>query len=209
VKVQIGKDSTRSSDSTSTDYSFSSSTRHSTESAVRLTVRGTRVENELADLAVVVQYFAREVGGPASRIEPIEQAVRFAHLPVLDVREVFVDLPPVTTSRSSRDYRSFGYRSSSDRGRQFYGLIVSVFKDDNSLAYQGATAHHLLSYASRAKPETREVKRKIYEEARRRYDEARDAYFREMTDEGLRSAYEDARKAYDRARDEYDRHDGD
>ena len=200
--------------SSSTDAYYSSSTTSKSSSIIhraRVSVRASVRDTELQDLLLTVQFFAKDASRSAGKIEPMLVSVKRACIPTLSNQSVHIDFPPVSVSNSSYSYySSYSSSSSSRSGREFYGLIVSVFGPDGQMLYQAATVSHLKATARAAVPRlSREDLRRRYEALRDEYNRARDAHYADTSDQSLNEAYRAASAAYEEARGAYYGYEGD
>ncbi|OVE73451.1 hypothetical protein BVX94_03870, partial [bacterium B17] len=125
---------------------------------VRLQVR-TAASSINEDFDVYVEYYSKPVGSSGS-IEP--ELFGTHHIPIegLDSKYWYIDCKPVSLSireykRRSR-YRSTYYSTSSyysDKGGEFYGIIVSAYDKEGNLTYQGCSNSKLATVATAEKPE--------------------------------------------------------
>jgi hypothetical protein len=63
-----------------------------------------------------------------------------------------LDCPPFGYYSSSYKYRSAYHSSTSRYGREFLGVVVSIFGGDGTLLYQGASQNALEKYAATRVP---------------------------------------------------------
>jgi hypothetical protein len=116
-----------------------------------------------------------------------------------------VELPPVITSSSSSRYRGYEYGTASNMGQDFYGIVVSIFDDTGSLAYQGASSDTLEKMGIAEMPKEKPVLdiRERFQAARDAYYKARAAHNATPNNEVLRDAYLSAGKEFTAVRDVY------
>lgn len=177
----------------------------STACVVRLAIRSADTRTVLADMDVVVQYYARPAGKGAGRVNPALYAIKHVHLPTSDASYTYVDFPPVSLSKSTYDFRSAWDVHSSSQGSEFYGIIVGIFDADNQLVFQGVSSRQLVDLAKPTKPTNVEQKRIARDAARRKYEAARSAFFADTGNRNLREAYRLAERAYHKAEEAYNR----
>jgi hypothetical protein len=165
------------------------------ELLVRLTLRATPAFGSLSNVAVAVQYFGKPMGGQKADAAPA--AVRRARLERLGASPVVLDFAPVW----------FG--AAPGGGREFCGLIVSVFGAGEELLYQGVTARSLGEFSSpkqigKTREELIADTRRQYEAVRTAFIRAQEAYLAAVDDERLKAEFKAARQAHAEARAVFD-----
>ena len=135
-------------------WSSSKSTAGSREHFLRLSLRSKRTDQVVDNPTIVIQYFAKRAAAKG-KVSPEVLSVEHITLPRLTSQYVHIDLAPVTTKKSTYKYRSglnYGgrYRTyhKTERGNEFYGVIVSVFDGEGKLVSQGASTSILENLAS-------------------------------------------------------------
>jgi|GEM_PF-4033828 len=162
---------------------------------VRLTLRTVPALGTVSNVLVQVQYFARQTG--RQKIIPEQVAVKRVAIDELGTTPVIVDMTPVTLT-VSRPHPAGGY------GREFYGVIVSVFDSHQRLLSQGYSARALEDLATqqplgKSREELILTARQRYEAVRAEYIRARDAYLSAVDDEKLKDAFKAASRAHEAA----------
>lgn len=133
--------------------SSSKSKSGSTAHRVRLNIRTTASDAVLENATVVVEYYTKESTASAGKVVPHKALVKLITVPKIDSQGVFIDCPEISTYRYSYRYTSAfsdTYRSKS--GQEFYGVIVSVFESDKSLAFQAVSKQPLDDLAAKEIP---------------------------------------------------------
>lgn len=153
ASVSMGESGGPSRSSYSSMYSSSSSQSGTTTHHVRIGLRSASTQYRFGGGTLVVQYFAKDLGSQGKAV-PRLSATQSIPLPAIEVsKPVTVDCAPVLLYSRSYKYRSYyGGRYSSESGMDLYGLAVSVFESDGTLAYQAASSTSLDALAIDAAP---------------------------------------------------------
>lgn len=190
---------------TSSDHSSYSSSRSSRKNdyiLVSMRVTGEELEN----LRLYVQYFAKSVGRSQGKVVPREVKSIMVPVKKLGADYVYVEFPPVCTEAASTSYRhslSSSYSSSASKsGQTFYGVVISVFDYEGKPVYQSAGPATLDKVARQEAPNMKKLEgvmvaqREKVENTRRDYDNARTTYYKDSGNHENRRKYESSRDAY-------------
>jgi len=135
-------------------YSSSRSESGSTSSRVRLGLKTVTSSSVIENLTVVVEYYSKTVKSTSGKMSVEKMLAKRIKVPKVDVQGVWIDCPEASTYKSSYRYTSSygsGYRYS--YGREFYGVIISVFESDKKLAFQAVTGSALDELATSEMPD--------------------------------------------------------
>lgn len=117
---------------------------------VRASLRTAKSGVQKRDLQLQIQYYAKPAGGSG---DPRLVTTRYAEIPALDTRQVYVDLSLVSIDSLSRSVSIGPFRDHSKTvGDKFYGYIVSVLDSEGALQYQGASSTTLAKLATVPEP---------------------------------------------------------
>ena len=190
---------------TSSGHSSYSSSRSSRKNDyIQVSMRATG--GDLENLRLYVQYFAKSVGRSQGKVVPKE--VRSVMVPVkkLGADYVYVEFPPVCTEAASTTYRhslSSSYSSSGSKsGQTFYGVVVSVFDYEGKPVYQSAGPATLDQIARKEAPNFKgkegelNMQREKVENCKRDYDNARNTYYKDTSNQENKRKYDSARDSY-------------
>jgi hypothetical protein len=120
--------------------------------STRVTVRASG-SAEIEGATLAVQWFTRDLSSKGGgRIVPEEAMSSVTPLPTLTSQGMVLDGPPFGYYSSSYKYRSAYHSSTSRYGREFLGVVVSIFGGDGTLLYQGASQNALEKYAATRVP---------------------------------------------------------
>ncbi len=123
--------------------------RDISEYGVRLNMKASG--ETLRNTTIAVEYFGTQ-SGSGTLVPQVIRTDTF-HLPALTGSKIYVDLPKFTIHKDSVTHAGFrGHTTKEKTGMSFYGLSVSIFKDDGSFAYQGITQSNLKDYALKSMP---------------------------------------------------------
>lgn len=159
VSAMLGAVSDEERNTDASSYSVSKSKSGSTSSRVRVGLKTVASGSVMENLTVVVEYYCKDVRANSGKIAPEKMLVKHVSVPKVDVQGVWVDCPEASTFKSSYSYTSgWGSSSKEKSGKEFYGVIISVFESDKTLAFQAVTGSALDEFATTAMPEEKEWK---------------------------------------------------
>ncbi len=120
-----------------------------THTFARLSLRSSTSSKVLEEAQVVVQYFAVPANKSSSRDIDVALDCRL-EMPRLDGTARVVDCPALELGDLERTHlgRSSGFNQV-QRGQKYYGIAVSVFQNDGTLAYQGISHSSLEDHVVR------------------------------------------------------------
>jgi hypothetical protein len=102
----------------------------------------------------VVEYYSKEVKTTAGKIVPEKMLAKCITVPKVGADGVWIDCPEASVYKSSyRSTYSYGYSSRYKSGREFYGIVLSVFESDKTIAYQAVTGGTLDALAPTEPPD--------------------------------------------------------
>ncbi len=207
VRGRMATESDMSSTRSSSYFHRSSSRTGSQQYHLQLGVRSASTTDSFRGTRLLVDYYGRPADGGGQRLVPRLLSSQFIDLPVLDAeRWVYVTLAPVSVQSSyHRSSSSFMGTSTSRRGQEFHGVVVSVFDENDALIYQGSCSRDLDSAAPAEFPQEQMHNRAV-QAARQRMDSARlamDHARRTQTEGGSSDAYQQAWREYSEAQQEY------
>ncbi len=146
------------------------------------------------DTMAIVEIFSKQATG-GGKIKPTRIAKKRVKLSVISHDRFFVDVAPFTITSLKT--------SSSSSGSKFYGVIVSLYNKEGSLAYQGASATPLKELAVvETDVDGRNLLARL-ERARETSEKARVAYSKDIANLALREIYEAALKTVSMLQSQY------
>ncbi|NLB56509.1 MAG: hypothetical protein GX811_12260 [Lentisphaerae bacterium] len=182
----------------------------STTHCIRLALKTRNLQEIIQSPMVVIQYFARDISaGQIKKITPEQFDVQHIKLSRIEGQPTYIDLPETSTYKRQLQFRSnYGHSATHRAGKRYYGVIVSVFGDDNTLIYQCSTEESLARPATAEMPEeSRESHiarlRNRMDTAQRVMQNARQTMNKAKGDPKLRKEFFDAQNEYERARREF------
>ena len=208
VVATVGKKSGITTSSSSTIYTATHERSGSIQNFIRVTVKTSNASSVLENGKMVIQAFGKNVSGKGASTELRTDVVK---LPKLEVNKVVtVELPPVvTTMKSVRSISSdsdYGVTGASKTGKDFYGIVVSVFDEAGTIVYQGASSDNLEKLGIAEMPKEKpsgEVLRERFMASRDAFYQARSSYASSPGSETVRSAYLAASNDFAVAREAY------
>ena len=121
---------------------------------VRLFLKTTGTSLTVENVTLVVEYYSKDLRSGSGKITPERMLVEHIRIPRIDFQGIAVDCPDVSTYQSSYSYSSAWGGSHKDKiGREFYGIVVSVFEQDKSICYQAVSGSALDRFAGTDIPE--------------------------------------------------------
>ena len=110
---------------------------------LQLAVRAPEEPGGLRDTVAVAQYFASDASASIGSTTVREFSQDLIQLPPLHQDWLHVVCPPVETWGVERDVFARQYRRATRAGLRFEGVVVSVFKANGTLLYQGCSDRSL------------------------------------------------------------------
>lgn len=167
---------------------------------LRIALKMMPAHDVLEQATLVVQYFSKDATA-RGRIDPILKSIKRVPLQKVDTSTTCVVFPPVETAFRKEKIGRNPWR---DTGSELYGVLISIYNADGSLAFQGASVRGLNDEASATLlPESKEEQLvNIQEEfagVSQRFIEARDAHVLNPGDATLQAAYQKALAERNRA----------
>jgi len=147
--------------------SYSSSTKRKyvkTANTVYVSLRAVSSKASVTAARIVIQVFSKSVSEKGS-VDAKQERIARVRLAELGTDWITVATPRVNITRYTRES---SYSGSSRGGREFYGIVVSVFDGDGKLVYQGFEGNALEKLAPGEVPKEGES-----EAPRRKLDTAR------------------------------------
>ncbi len=152
---------------------------------------------------VYIQLFSRSVARKGN-VTPSQLAGHAVALPGLDAATVTIDCPEVKTGKYEDRYSSYS-SSSTKKGGEFYGILISVFDAQGALLYQAASGNALNDFAPTKPPKTKSSASEGAQSALSQLEQDYYAAMRKYRHEGgseRQKAMTEARQAYLEARRE-------
>ena len=183
------------------DYSRTKIESGEIDTLLRLKLKTQGRNKVIHEPLVLVQYFATELAARGI-VKPVHIDTEPVRLTALTDEEITIDFPAITLrkheSRSRVDY-SGTYTSKS--GREFHGLMITIFNKDYEIIHQTVTHNSLQDSGELAVAQAKTAESKIHLNiARRAYEMARDAYYTADSEDPKRSElykiYYDKRTRY-------------
>ena len=153
VLALISSDSDESGSSSVGSYGSSKSSSGSTSSRVRVNIKTVATGSVLSNLIVVVEYYSKDVKATTGKIATEKILFRRSTIPRMEGQGVWIDYPEASVYKSTYSSSStYGSSYNSKSGREFYGIVLSVFEADKTLIFQAVTAPALVDHAPAALP---------------------------------------------------------
>lgn len=195
INVMLASDDNVATTDSSVGYGSRSISRAgSINHYLRVSVRSNSKTYVVENPTVLVQVFAKLAAKHSGKLRPQQLSIEHINLPMLTSDWVHIDLAPITISKSSHRYISGYSHARYATGRDFYGVIVSIFDGAGDLIAQGASTSKLDNLATAKLIEKNDTKHleDAYRSAKNAYEMTRAAYFNSHDDAGLRQAYREA-----------------
>ena len=158
VSAMLGAVSDEEKSTDASYFSVSKSKSGSTSSRVRVGLKTVASGSVMENVTVVVEYYCKDVKSNSGKIAAEKMLVKHINVPKVDLQGVWIDCPEASTYKSSYS-RTGGWGGDSFKeksGKDFYGVIISVFESDKTLAFQGVSGSALEEYATTTMPEEKE-----------------------------------------------------
>ncbi len=183
------------------DYSRTKIESGEIDTLLRLTLRTQGRNKVIQEPLVLVQYFATELAARGI-VKPQHIDTEPVRLTALTDEGITIDFPAITLRKHESRYRAdYSGTSVSKSGREFHGLMITIFNKDYEIIHQTVTHNSLQDSGELAVAEARTAESKIdLNTARRAYELARDAYYAADSEDPKRSdlyrVYEEKRIRY-------------
>ena len=200
ASATLGNRSNMTESERRSSYSSSKTSSGEVEVIARVTLKTRSPEAAIANPLVLVQYFGADVGARGLK-KPEQIAAEPVRLNALTDKEVTIEFPPVSLRKYEYRYRSSYSRHTSKSGKEFYGIMVTIFDENKKVVYQSVNNSSLRDHGDLATGAAATAEKSAdVDSARRAYEEARDAYH-----DSLRTGEnrEQRMREYHEARDHY------
>ncbi len=207
VRARLAQEADSASARTTSSFYRATSRSGQRQYHVQLDLRSASTTEFFSGARLLVDFYGRDADRGARRLAPQLITSELVDLPDLNTeRWVFVTFPPVSVQTDFSRTSTYSGTSTSRRGQEFHGVVVSVFDKNEELIYQSTCSRDLDSLAPAEFPKDHLHKRAVQmarqkmQQAQAAMDNARGA----QTEPGARSeAYQQAWREYSEAQREY------